>query len=86
MQAFGRIRLPRDTAVGIHSLPEADELRDPSWQASPYHEGILHSVPEAEEHRDPCMVPRGGSAGSLMADMTGHGKFHSLPAAEEPRD
>ena len=59
------IRLPRNTAVGIHSLPEAEELRNPSWQASPYHEGIssmtseggiyggysgkFHSLPVAEE-------------------------------------
>ena len=62
--------------LGHHSLPEAEELRDPSWQASPHHEGILHSLPEAKEPRDQCQSPRGGSAGL--------GKFHSLPEAMGP--
>ena len=47
---------------------------------------IPHSLPEAEGCRDLCMILRGGSAGSLMADMTGHGRRHSLPEAEEPRE
>ena len=47
---------------------------------------IPHSLPETEEFRDLCMILRGGSASNLMADMTGHGKRHSLPEAEEPRE
>ena len=73
---FWKNSLSRDHPGWKRSLPEADELRDPSWQASPYHEGISQSLPEAEEPRDQCQSPRGGLAGLR--------KFHSLPEAMGP--
>ncbi len=83
---FWKNSLSRDHPGWKRSLPETEEFRESlSRQASPYREGI-HSLPEAEELRDPCMILRGGSAGSLMADMTGREKPQSLPEAEGPRD
>ena len=62
----------------LHRIPLRSLMRDLRR--------IPHSLPETEEFRDLCMILRGGSAGNLMADMTGHGSSHSLPLAEEPRE
>ena len=88
-------------------MPEAMTLREPLAAGKPVPREKMTSLPEAEEPRDlgameahidaiapgnPCTISERGSAGSLMADMTGHEKFVYCPrpmghgiSAQSPR-